>query len=104
MFGTLSVANRLPGALSSVIGVEQPVLRLGRQIAEQALGAPGRRLVRVEARFDQRRGPVVAQVDRDRAAVGGRLGAEVGQRPGLELDHLRLVDLVHAVPAGQASR
>ena len=76
-------------------GVQQPVLGVGRQIAEQAFGAPRRRLVRVEAGLLQRGGPVEAQVDGHRPAVDGGLGADVGQRPGLELDHLRLVHLIY---------
>ncbi len=80
--------------------VEQPVLSIGRQVAQQALGTPGRRLARVEALFDQCRRPVVAQIHRDRAALGGWFGAQFGQGPCLELDDVWLVDLIHCRPRG----
>ncbi len=89
------MASQLPGALSAVIGIQQPVLGVGRQIAEQAFGTPRRRLVGVEARLLQCGRPVETQIDRHRAAVGGGLCADLGERPRLELDHLRLVHLVH---------
>ena len=84
-------------------GVQQPVLRLRRQIAQQALGAPGAGLGGVETGGPQRSRPVVAQIDGDRASVCGGLGAQLGQGAGLEFDDLWLVDFVHrgAVGPGQ---
>ena len=75
--------------------IQQPVLRLGRQVAEQALRDPGGGFRLVEAGAGQRGRPVLTQVDRDRVQSCGRLGAEIGQRAGLEGDHLGLVDLEH---------
>src|SRR6202035_4225811 len=67
--GMCSVASRLPGALSLV----KPVIQQGLW-------------------------PVVAKVDRDGSPGGGRLSAQVGQRFGLELDDLGLIDLVDDGP------
>ena len=75
-------------------GVEQPVLRLRWQVAEQSFRAPRGRLARVESGGPQRGWPIVAQVDGDHAPVGGGLGAQLGEGAGLEFDDLRLVDLV----------
>ena len=84
-------------------GVEQAVLRFGWQVTEQAFGAPCAGLIGVETCCLQRSRPVVAQIDGDRAPVGGGLGAQLGQRAGLEFDDFRLVDFVHrgAVRPGQ---
>ena len=49
----------------------------------------------IEAGRPQRGRPILAQVDAHRAVVGGGRRADLRQRRGLELDHLRLVDLVH---------
>ena len=95
MFGALSVAKPAARGAERRDVVEQPVLGVRWQVAEQAFGTPRRRLARVEAGRPQREGPVEAQVDRHGAAVGAGLGADIGQRLGLELDHLRLVHLVH---------
>ena len=75
-------------------GVQQAVLRLRGQVAEQTLGAPRGRLGGVESGGAQRGGPVVAQIDGHHAPVGGGRGAQLGQGAGLEFDDLRLVDLV----------
>ena len=75
--------------------VEQPVLRLGRQVGEQALGAPGGGPCFVEAVGAQRCRPVVTQVDGDGPVLCGRLGAEPRQCARLEVDHRLLVDLEH---------
>src|ERR1700757_5105793 len=74
--------------------VEEPVLRVGREVHQQALGGPGRRLRRVKPAAAQGGGPVVPQVDGDGSPVGGRGGPQVGHRVGLELDDLGLIDLV----------
>lgn len=41
----------------------------------------------------QRRWPVIAKIDRDGAALGGRLGTDLVERVGLEGDDFWLVDL-----------
>ena len=83
--------------------VEQPILGFGRQVDQQTLGQPGCRCAGIQAGGSQRGRPVGTQVDRDSASVRGRLGAEIGQCARFELDHLRLIDLVHrgAVGPGQ---
>ncbi|CAG7323885.1 hypothetical protein PICSAR65_02739 [Mycobacterium avium subsp. paratuberculosis] len=79
---------------------QQPVLFGGLQVADQQLlGDPRRGLGRVETHPPQRRRPVVAQVDADRAPVGGQPGVQPAQHPGLEIEHPRPVDLVDRGPA-----
>ena len=94
-----SAENRLPGALSdmtlssnrtSASGGRKPI---STPSASQAVGCRG-----IEAGGPQRGRPIVAQVDAHRAVLGGGHGAESGQRRGLELDHLGLVDFVHGGP------
>ena len=48
----------------------------------------------VEAVVAQSFRPVLAEVDGDGAPVGRWLCTQVGERPGLEIDHLWLVDLI----------
>ncbi|CFR40905.1 Uncharacterised protein [Mycobacterium tuberculosis] len=85
--GELAARYALGGDL-----VKQPVLRLGGQIAQQPLGDPGGPLRVVKAGFLQGGGPVVAQIDRHGAPVGRGCRTQAGQRRGLEVDHLRLID------------
>ncbi len=93
--GTLSVANRLPARAERGDRVEQPVLRFRRQVAEQALGAPRRRLARVEAGL-----PSAPSGQSKRRSIATARRSAVGSAPmsasvlRLELDHLRLVHLV----------
>ena len=70
------------GRAEFVDPVEQQILGFGRQVDQQPLGDPRRRLTGVEAVVPQRLRPVVAQVDGDGAPVGLRLGTQVGQRLG----------------------
>lgn len=74
--------------------VEQPVLGVRRQVHQESFSAPRRRPARIETAVPQRRRPVVAQIDGDHPALGGRLGAQCRHRRRLELGDLRLVDLV----------
>ena len=87
-------------------GVQQAVLRLGRQVAQQAFGAPRGRPGRVEPGGAQCDGPIVAQVDRGHSPVGGGRSAQLGQCAGLEFDDPRLVELIHHGPGwpGQSVR
>ena len=62
---------------------------------EHPFGEPCRRLPAVEARRLQCCRPVFTKIDAHRAMLSGGDSAEFGQRGGLELDHLRLIDLVH---------
>src|SRR4029077_4232889 len=75
-------------------GVEQPILRVRRQVTQQSFGDPGSRPLGVEPDVAQGAYPVVAQVDGNRFAVGGRSRPKSGQCARLEFDDLRLVDLV----------
>ena len=75
--------------------VQQAILGSGRQVAQQTLGQPGGRPVRLQAGPAQRGRPVLAQIGGHGSAVHGGLGAHVGHRGGLELDHPGLVDLEH---------
>ena len=84
----------------------------GGRNGSQPLGAPCGGLGGVEAGAAQCGGPVVAQVNRHRPQVGGRGGAQIGQRLGFELDDRGLIDLVdgravrpgQSVPAGVQAR
>ncbi|AAS04004.1 hypothetical protein MAP_1687 [Mycobacterium avium subsp. paratuberculosis K-10] len=75
--------------------VQQPVLGVRRQVGQQPLGDPGGTGAAVKAVVAQRCWPVIAQIDGDGAALGGRLRAQPGQGVGLEGDDLGLVDLEH---------
>src|SRR6516164_11518654 len=87
---------------------EQLLLRGGREINQQALGDPCRRLGRIEATVPQGLWPVLPQVDGDLATLGARLGAVADEHLALEVQDLRLVQLedrrrgrpVQAVRAG----
>ena len=94
MSGTCSVANRLPGALSSVMLSNNLSWACGGRYisspsAIHAVGWPASKPL-----LQQRFRPVLTQIDTDRASIGGRFDAQVGKRAGLELDNVRLVDLV----------
>lgn len=91
IFGGQPAAGRAQGGDV----VEQPVLCLRRQVHQQALRAPRRRLCHVKTVGAQCFRPVLAQVDADRAQLRGRAGAQRRHGVGLELHHLGLVDLVH---------
>ena len=61
MSGTASLASLAAGRAERGDGIEQPILGLRRQVSEQALGDPGRRLIGVEARRLEGRWPVLAR-------------------------------------------
>ncbi len=95
--------ERLHGHLASrcaEIGdvVQQAILGVRGQIAEQSFGDPGGRSRRLESAPQQRGRPVVAQVGRYHPQTRRRLGTQLRQRFGLELQHIRLIDLIHRHP------
>ena len=94
--------GRDPAARRAEFGdqFEQPVLGVGGQVHQQSLGQPGGGLRRIEALFLECGRPVLAQIDGHLVAFGNRLHAVFGQRLGLVVEHLGLVDLVH-VGAGR---
>jgi len=67
----LSVATRLPGALSSVNSFEQQILGSGGQERQQAFGNPGGGLVGVESGPAECGGPVLSKIDGHEPQVGG---------------------------------
>ena len=91
----ISTTSRLPSALSSVMLSSRRSWASGGRNASRpsATHTVGRWASKPAC--CKRRGPVVAQIDRHRAQVDGRLGARRGQRRGLEIGDLRLVDLEH---------
>ena len=78
--------------------VEQPVLGVRRQVDQQALGQPRGRCRRVQSGRLERRRPVLAQIDGDGAPGGCGFGADAGQSGCLEIDYLRLIELVDHGP------
>src|SRR6478672_696644 len=75
--------------------VEQPILGVRRQIAQQSLGDPGCWPLGIKPVVPQGLWPVIAQVDGHRPAVGGRSRTQIGERAGLELDDPGLVDFIN---------
>jgi ribosomal protein L16 Arg81 hydroxylase len=72
---------------------EQVLLRGGREIDQQPLGDPCRRLGGIKTAVPQGLWPVVSQIDGDLAPLGTRLGAVTGENLTLEVKDLRLVQL-----------
>src|SRR5271163_2654632 len=72
---------------------EQLLLRAGRQIDQQALGNPCRRLDRIKPAVPQSLWPVLTQIDGDLTTLGPRLGAVTGEHLALEIEDLRTVQL-----------
>src|SRR6476646_4844003 len=73
--------------------IEQAALSIRRQIDQQALSDPCRRLCRIKPAVSQGCRPVVAKIDRHRSPVGRGSGPKIGEDSGFELDDLWLVDL-----------
>ena len=76
--------------------VQQPVLPVGRASTRPADSPQSTRWVGgVETHPPQRRQPISPKIGADRATVRGQLGAQPAQHGGLEVDDVRLIDLVH---------
>ena len=86
--------------------VQQRVHVVRAQVDEQALGHPGGRLVRPQARRPQRGGPVVPQVAGDGDPLAARHGVLRGEHLLLAVQHVRGVQFEAAHPRrpGQPER
>src|SRR5262249_20976665 len=72
--------------------VEQEILSTRRQIRQQPLSRPCRRLAGIKTSVTQRLWPIGPQIGRDRDSTDDGLGAVLAQGLDLELQHLGLVD------------